>query len=148
MVEFIIQSLVVFALSVLELWLAIPVGLVMGLNPVAILVMSILGAICGALIVARVGEKLRSWLSEKYGWDILKKRQGIIHKIWQKYGVIGLGLLSPFLTGAPLGTALGIALGIPRKKLLLWISIGIILWGIGLTIAGAMGKPFIEDLIG
>ena len=146
--EFLIQALVVFILGVLELWLAIPVGLVMGLNPVAIAIMSILGAICGALIVARVGEDLRSWLSRKYGWDILKRRQGIIHRIWLKYGVIGLGLLSPFVTGAPLGTALGIALGTPKKRLLLWISIGIVLWGIGLTIAGAMGKLFIEDLIG
>ena len=146
--EFLIQALVVFILGVLELWLAIPAGLVMGLNPVAIAIMSILGAICGALIVARVGEDLRSWLSRKYGWDILKRRQGIIHRIWLKYGVIGLGLLSPFVTGAPLGTALGIALGTPKKRLLLWISIGIVLWGIGLTIAGAMGKLFIEDLIG
>lgn len=146
--EFIVQALVVFILGVLELWLAIPVGLVMGLNPVAIAIMSILGAICGALIVARVGEDLRSWLSRKYGWDILKRRQGIIHRIWLKYGVIGLGLLSPFVTGAPLGTALGIALGTPKKRLLLWISIGIVLWGIGLTIAGAMGKLFIKDLIG
>lgn len=146
--EFIVQALVVFILGVLELWLAIPVGLVMGLNPVAIAIMSILGAICGALIVARVGERFRNWLSQKYGWDILKKRQGVIHKIWLKYGVIGLGLLSPFVTGAPLGTALGIALGTPKKRLLLWIGIGIVLWGIGLTIAGAMGKLFIEDLIG
>ena len=146
--ELILQALTVFVLSILELWLAIPAGLVMGLNPVAIAVMSILGAICGALIMARVGEKLRNWLSQKYGWDILKRRQGIIHRIWQKYGVIGLGLLAPFITGAPLGTALGIAMGTPKKKLLLWISIGIVLWGIGLTVAGTMGKLFIEDLFG
>ena len=146
--EFLIQALAVFTLSILELWLAIPAGLVMGLNPVAIALMSILGAICGALIMARVAEKLIKRLSREYGWDILKKRQGIIHRIWLKYGVIGLGLLSPLITGAPLGTVLGIALGTPRKRLLLWVSTGIILWGIGLTVAGAMGKLFIEDLIG
>ena len=146
--DFLIQVLVVFTLSILELWLAIPAGLVMGLNPVAIALMSILGAICGALIMARMGERLRSWLSEKYGWDILKNRQGVIHRIWLKYGVIGLGLLSPFITGAPLGTALGIALGASRKRLLLWVSIGVVLWVIGLTVAGAMGKLFIEDLVG
>ena len=146
--ELLIPALVVFALGILELWLAIPLGLVMGLNPVVIAIMSILGAICGALIVARVGEDIKNWLVRKYGWDILKRQQGIVHRVWLKYGVIGLGLLSPFITGAPLGTALGIALGTPKKRLLLWISIGIVLWGIGLTAAGAMGKLFIEDLIG
>jgi len=146
--EFFIQSLIVFALSILELWLAIPVGLVMGFNPVAVAVMSILGALCGALIMAWVGERLRNWLFEKYGWDIINKRQGIIHRIWLKYGLIGLGLLAPFITGAPLGILLGITLGMPRKRLFIWISIGIILWGIGLTVAGATGKLFIEDLIG
>lgn len=60
-------------------------------------------------------------------------------RIWEKYGVIGLGLASPLLTGAPLGAAIGISLGAPTGKLMWWMSIGIVIWSVILTAAVAYG---------
>jgi hypothetical protein len=66
-------------------------------------------------------------------------KDGNFYKIWNKYGIIGLGLISPLLFGAPLGAALGIALGAEKKALFIWMSIGIIIWSIILTYAGYIG---------
>jgi hypothetical protein len=55
-------------------------------------------------------------------------------------------LLAPLLTGAPLGTALGMALGAPTGRLLLWMSLGIAAWSALLTVAGALGLAGIEAL--
>ncbi|WP_174275429.1 small multi-drug export protein [Desulfosporosinus orientis] len=62
-----------------------------------------------------------------------EKNKGRIYRIWEKYGVIGLGMLSPLIMGAPLGAAIGISLGASPRRLILWMSIGIIVWTISLT---------------
>lgn len=66
--------------------------------------------------------------------------------IWNKYGIIGLGLLSPLLFGAPLGAALGIGFGVPRYRLLLWMSIGIFIWSIFLTVSGFFGLMSFQSI--
>ena len=61
---------------------------------------------------------------------------------------MGLGLLAPLLVGAPLGTALGLLPGAPVRRLLLWVSVGIVLWSALLTDAGTLGLAGFEALRG
>jgi uncharacterized membrane protein len=56
------------------------------------------------------------------------KREGFLRRVWVRFGVVGLGLLAPLITGVPLGAFIGTSLGSPHGKLFLWISIGVILW--------------------
>ena len=64
------------------------------------------------------------------------EKETTIKKIWNKYGVIGLGLLSPLLTGAPLGVALGLMLNAEKKKLMIFVILGIFIWSTVLTLIG------------
>ena len=142
--ELIVKFITVLGLGIIELWAAIPAGTALNLHPLLNGLASGLGAILGAVLVIVLGDRLRNWL--------LKKRQkkqdpnSRIYRIWQKYGIIGLGLLSPLLTGAPLGAAIGISLGASPKRLILWMSIGIVLWTILLTILSTLGFAFIDHL--
>ncbi|BAH45027.1 MULTISPECIES: small multi-drug export protein [Brevibacillus] len=120
-----------------ELWAAIPVGFMLQLPPVLIGIFSAVGAIISAGAVIFVGGSLRNWLLKRV--ENRSKRQGRMWQIWDKYGVVGLGLTSPLLTGAPLGAAIGISLGAPTKKLMLWMSVGIIIWSALLTAGVAFG---------
>jgi hypothetical protein len=143
--DVITSTLLVFGAGILELWLAIPVGLAIDLNPVIIFIASALGAIFAAFLVSAVGNSIRERVIKwRYGEnkDLKSSRY---YKIWNKYGVIGLGLLSPLLFGAPLGAALGIALGSTKKPLLLWMSIGIVIWSAVLTAAGFLGLMSFES---
>jgi membrane protein DedA with SNARE-associated domain len=135
----ILNILSVIALAVLEHWAAIPLGFILGLHPVIIAVASITGATLGAFIIVFTGERLRNWILKHHRLKKDEGKPGTVQKIWQRYGVIGLGLLAPLLTGAPLGAALGIALGAPAKKLFLWMSLGIILWAVILVLLGVAG---------
>jgi hypothetical protein len=138
--------LIVFAVSFIELWLAIPLGLAMEVNPVIIIIAAASGDILAVICVAFLGENLRSrFLRWKYqDENALKKSR--LYEIWNKYGVIGLGLSSPLLFGGPLGAAVGIAMGARKNHLILWMSVGIILWSIGLTLAGLMGLLALETM--
>lgn len=136
--EIIYEILLVFGASFVELWAGIPLGLAFKLNPFLTGAVSASGAIAAAFIVSFLGEGIRErFIRWRYKDKDLKK--GNLYKIWNKYGIIGLGLLSPLFFGAPLGAALGIALGSERKALFFWMSIGILLWSISLTLAGYLG---------
>jgi membrane protein DedA with SNARE-associated domain len=145
-VEQILKLLSVIALATIELWAAIPAGLALGLNPFLVGLGSAVGAILGTLIVVLVGERLRNWLVRRYSSKKEKQKPGLIRKIWQRYGLIGLGLLAPLLTGAPLGAALGLSLGAQPWRLMVWMSLGIVFWAAILTTVGMLGLAGIEKL--
>ncbi|MCC7561047.1 MAG: small multi-drug export protein [Methanobacterium sp.] len=137
----------IFTVSVIELWLAIPLGLLMGVNPIIITIVSSAGAITATIVVTILGDNLRTRLLKwRYG-DENALQETRLYKVWNKYGVVGLGLLSPLIFGAPLGAAVGIGLGAQKNNLLIWMSIGIILWSIGLTVAGSTGILTLENMI-
>ena len=132
-------TLLVFVTGVLELWAAVPLGLAINLNPVIIGTASALGAILAAFLVTTVGDSIRERVIKwRYGKNKDLKNSKY-YKIWNKYGIVGLGFISPLLFGAPVGAALGIALGARKKPLLIWMSIGIIIWSAALTAAGFLG---------
>ncbi len=144
--ETILKVLAVFAIGAAELWAAIPAGLAMHLHPVLTAVTAALGGIAGATLILGMGEGARAWIARRRG----KRDAGepsTIRRVWVRYGVAGVGLLSPLLIGAPLGTSLGVAFGAPGRRLLLWMSLGIVFWSGVLTLAAALGFAGIEALV-
>ncbi len=128
----------VFVMSIFELWIGIPLGLFLNLNPILVAISAAAGSILSAFMIVILGEGLRKKFL-KWRYRGKSPNEGRIYDIWKKYGTVGLGLLSPLLFGAPLGAALGIGLGSPRNKLLVWMIIGIIIWSIFITVALTLG---------
>lgn len=135
--EILVKFISVVGLSIIELWAAIPAGMALNLHPLLICIASATGAIIGALLIILFGDVLRKRLLKKKNKK--ERTKGRIYLIWEKYGVIGLGLLSPLITGALLGAAIGISLGAAPRKLILWLSIGIVIWAVLLTAIGTLG---------
>jgi hypothetical protein len=142
--DIITGTLIVFGTGILELGAAIPLGLAIKLNPIIIGIASALGAILAAFLVTAVGDSIRERVIKwRYG-ENKDLKSSKYYRIWNKYGIIGLGFLSPLLFGAPLGAALGIALGAEKRPLLIWMSIGIVIWSAILTVAGFLGLMSFE----
>ena len=144
--DIVTSILAVFGASIIELWLGIPLGFFLSLNPLLIIITSAAGSILSAYLIIILGENIRTkFIKWRYGEQSTKK--GRIYNIWNKYGIIGLGLLSPLLFGAPLGAAIGIGLNAPRYRLLLWMSIGIVTWSIFLTLLGFFGLTSYQTIV-
>ena len=144
--DLIISITTVFVSSVIELWLSIPLGLAFGLNPFLIVAASTLGSVFAVFVVATFGENIRKWIIKKRYGEGNNIKKGRIYDVWTKYGTVGLGLLSPLLFGAPLGTAIGIALGARKNNLIIWMALGIIIWSAMLTAAGTFGLMSFETI--
>ncbi|HIH44817.1 MAG TPA: small multi-drug export protein [Candidatus Methanoperedenaceae archaeon] len=138
--------LTVVVLGAIELWAAVPAGFALGLNPAVTAIAAAAGAMLGGLTVLVLGKRARDWLAPQQKTAV-SGRRGRIYRIWQGYGIVGLGLLAPLLTGVPLAVALGIALGAPAGRLFFWVAIGIMLWSTALTLAAALGLEGIRMLL-
>jgi hypothetical protein len=129
------------------LWEGIPLGFVLGLPPIAVGLASALGSITATGLVLVLGEGIRTRVARRRGNGGVAQRERLIDRVWRKYGLIAFSLLAPGLVGGPIGVATGLLLGSPAKKLVPWLVIGIAVWTVALTVAGAYGSASVRALI-
>ena len=134
-----IKLLSVFGLGMIGLWEGVPAGFALRLSPMAVGCLSGAGSICATLLILVLGDRFRARLIRPRAQTDNPKPERMIDRVWRRYGIVGLGLLAPGLTGAPIGVALGLFLRAPVRRLLFWTIWGIVLWTVALTIVGMLG---------
>jgi hypothetical protein len=142
-----IKLLSVFAFGMIGLWEGIPAGFALRLHPMLVGTFSAAGSLSAALLVLILGERLRSRLVRPPRDENAPRKERLIDRVWRRWGIIGLGLASPGLVGAPLGVALGLFLRAPAGRLLWWTLLGILLWTVTLTILGVLGTAGLLHLL-
>ncbi|MBZ0279115.1 MAG: small multi-drug export protein [Anaerolineae bacterium] len=133
------KILSIFALAWFSFWPAIPAGLALGLSPLLVIATTTLSYVSGVVLVALFGGRVRDWALRRLGRQTAGQSDTLIARIWQRFGIIGLGLAAPMTVGAQIGAALGISLNAPSRRLLLWMSLGALAWSIALTLAVLLG---------
>ena len=124
------------AAGALDVWVGIITGLALGLSPALSGAVSVASALVGVTLVVALGGRLRHLI---YRSRRLAQRRERIEYVWKRYGIPGLALQAPLLTGPLLATLLALALGAPPRSLLLWMQASVVLWGLVLTGAAALG---------
>ncbi len=122
------------AAGALDVWVGIVTGLALGLSPTLSGAVSVASAIAGVTLVVALGGRLRDLI---YRSRRLAKRRERIERVWERYGIPGVALQAPLLTGPILATLL--ALGAPPRLLLLWMLASVVFWGAVITGAAALG---------
>ncbi len=138
-----VPLLAVFGVGFIEIWFAVPTGLALGLPAPIVWIMTVAGSMTSVTLVAFAGDALRGWLIRRRGTDWPAKT-GRIYGIWVRYGVPGWGLVSPLFMTPPMGTAVALMLGAPKRRLLVWMFAGVMLWTSILVAAGIIGLGLIK----
>ena len=140
----ILKILTVAGLATFEIYAAIPAGFAMGLSAWVIFFASVAGGITGVFVAAFLGDKIRNFVA-KYRKPKVKeiKTDTLAHRIWNKFGIIGLGFFGTFTVGAPVSIAVGIGLNAPLHKLVIWCCIGVLARCIVFTLAGHYGMKLL-----
>jgi membrane protein YqaA with SNARE-associated domain len=122
------KILTVAGLATFEIYAAIPAGFAFGLSPIIIFLSSLVGGLLGVFVAAYLGDKIKSWVNQfrKNKVEKIKKDPGFVLKIWEKYGVIGLGLLGTMTVGAPISIGIGVGFNVPTNKMVFWCSLGVL----------------------
>jgi membrane protein YqaA with SNARE-associated domain len=135
-----LKALTVAGLATFEIYAAIPAGFALGLSPWTIFFASITGGLIGTFVAAFLGDKIRALFHKKKPTkDVAEKKHPMMLRLWNKYGIIGLGFLGTMSVGAPISLAVGIGLNANVKKLVIWCCIGVITRCIVFTMVGWYG---------
>jgi membrane protein YqaA with SNARE-associated domain len=134
-----LKILTVAALATFEIYAAIPAGFAFGLSPWTIFFASLVGGLTGVFVAGFLGERIRRFFHREHTATEEKQRHPRMVKIWNKYGVAGLGFLGTISIGAPITIAVALALKADFKKLLIWCCIGVFTRCIVFTIVGYYG---------
>ncbi len=121
-----LEIFTVAGLATFEIYAAIPAGFAFGLHPGTIFSASLTGGLAGVFVAAFLGDKIRALISRYKKPKEEKPKEGLIYRIWNKYGIIGLGFLGTMTVGAPVSLAVGVGFNAPLKKLVTWCCIGVL----------------------
>ena len=139
----VLKILTVAGLATFEIYAAIPAGFAFGLSPWAIFLASITGGLAGAFTVTFFGDRISAFFHKKKPVKDEAKKHPALARIWNKYGIVGLGLLGTISVGAPISIAVGTGLNVNLKKLLIWCCIGVITRCTLFTIIGHYGLQLV-----
>lgn len=139
------KILTVLALATFEIYAAIPTGFAFGLSPWIIFSASLAGGIAGVFAAAYLGEKIEKLILKfrKPSTAIKESKPGLAHKLWDKFGIIGLGFLGTFTVGAPVSIAVGVGFNVNMHKLATWCCIGVLARCIVFTLVGYFGMKML-----
>jgi hypothetical protein len=137
------NALPVFGLALVEIWAAIPAGVILGVPAPAIWLLTVAGSLVGIATVAFVGDAVRERLVRRFAHG-RSPTGGRIGRVWERYGVPGWGLVSPLFFAPAMGTAIALLFGASRRRLLVWMSAGVLVWTTLLVAAAELGLDLVH----
>jgi hypothetical protein len=121
---------------------AVPVGASLNLPPVQVYVCAIAGSLAGMAVFLLGGEKVQAWLTR--GRTREPDPDSRLRQFVDRHGARGLGLVGPTFPGVTASIVLGLALGVDKRALARWMTIGIVV----LFAVYTAGLWFLIDVVG
>lgn len=144
-----LQYLLVFlfaAVPVIEIAVVIPIAIALGLHPILVGIAAFLGNLGSVAFFIGSYDRIATWRNRRSGNDDAAskggRRRAWAKRIWDRYGLPGVAMLSPVLTGVHLAAVIAIGAGSRTREILLWMTIAIGLWTIVLVIISIYGVAF------
>jgi uncharacterized membrane protein len=123
---------------------AIPAGIGLGLHPVVAAVTAWLSYMAGVVVIVVIGAPLRERLIRRFNVSLEHDQSKLFWRVWDRFGLIGLGLLAPITTGSQIGALIGLALGVQPPRLLLGMGAGVALWSVVISVLAAFGASLVR----
>ncbi len=126
----------------IELLFVIPLGIAMGLGPVSVALDVFAGNTLPVFLIVFGYDRWRASRSPEPATEDLRRggrrRTRALH-IFNTYGLPGLAMAGPLLTGIHLATVIALLFNPDRRKLLFWMTMSLLLWTVALTVVSYGG---------
>ena len=134
MKSIIIQIVTVYFAGITGLYKGVPVGYAIQASPFITAIFTALGSLTVVFVIYVSGTSIKKWIIKKFVKKQVEKKRNKFNNIMDRYGVIGLGLFAPGIIGPIITVILGLMLVRYPKRLMIFLSVGIVLWSAALTI--------------
>ncbi|MFU8839915.1 MAG: small multi-drug export protein [Nitriliruptoraceae bacterium] len=133
------------AVPVVEVLVVIPAGIVAGLAPVPVLVVALAGNLSTVVLVVLAGDRLAGWWRARRVPSRAERPRAVrARQLAQRWGVPGLGLLAPMTTGSHVAAVAALATGAGQRRVLVWMTIGLVGWAVAVTVAATLGVGWVR----
>lgn len=133
----------------LEVLLVVPAAILAGLAPVPVVVLAAAGNIVTIVPAVLLADRIRTWLRRRRstGDDetVEPARAGRGQRVMERYGLPGLALLGPLVTGIHVAALVAIGAGANRRSTLYWLSLGVLVWSIVMAAITVVGLELVID---
>jgi uncharacterized membrane protein len=119
------------AIPWIEAVVAVPAGILFGLDPILTVIFAVAGNIITIVIFAYGGVSLRKWVIRRrvaQGKEPESSKFKKAQVAYEKYGIYGMAILDPILIGSPFSAAVSVAAGVKPLKVTLILSVAMIIW--------------------
>jgi Ca2+/H+ antiporter, TMEM165/GDT1 family len=153
--------LVAAAIPWLEVLLVVPAGIVAGLPAVPTAAVAAVGNVATLVPLVLGGDRLRGWWRRRRctrraedvtGGDppagdvpASSTRSGRATRLFERYGLPGLAALGPLLTGVHVAAIVALAAGADRRRTVLWLTGGVVVWAAIAAVAAVVGIEALFD---
>jgi uncharacterized membrane protein len=142
----VIAYLTVFAAAAtpwLEVLLVVPAGLLAGLSPVPTVAVAFVGNVATLAPVVLAGDRIRNRLDRRR--DGGAPRGTRARRLLDRYGLPGLAVLGPLVSGAHLAALAATSAGAERRRTFAWLTAGIAAWAIVAALLTHLGVGALID---
>jgi membrane protein DedA with SNARE-associated domain len=127
----ILKAIPIYFSSMLKFILGPAGGYAVGLN----LVTTILTTVSGMMTVVFLFTFFEKWIRTKIFGRFKKrkinlKRAARLEKLWKRYGLIGVALLTPIILTPIGGTLLAVSSGSPKDKIIFYMFVSASFWSV------------------
>ncbi|ELZ39923.1 small multi-drug export protein [Halorubrum tebenquichense] len=129
----------------IEILVVIPVAVGLGLDPVAVGVTAFVGNAGSVWLLLAFHRRAARWRARRRGDDAEEeesepsRRREWARRVWDRYGLPGLALAAPVLTGVHLAALIALAAGSRSRDVAAWMGVGIAAWTVALVAGSALG---------
>lgn len=144
------QYIALFLISILpflDVFYIIPVGIALGISPVAVGIIAFAGNFIMVLIFAMFFRQISEWRNkrrEKKGKSQPSKKETRARHIWEKYGLPVFALLSPSILGTDLAALTALLLGSSKVRVITWMGVSLVVWSIIMTVGSVYGLQYMK----
>lgn len=124
------------------------IGVSNDLPIVWVIILTVLGMMTTVYLFTFFGKNIRSFASRfRKNPKVFSKRNRRFVKIWKAYGLQGVCMLTPLLLSPPGGALLANLLETNKQKLIMWMWISAVLWGVVLTLVVKYAFWLVADFL-
>ena len=136
------------AIPLIEILIVIPIAIGIGLDPFTVALSAFIGNLIPVYLIIIAYSKMNSF-RERFNSEVeceqvnISGRKKKAREVWNKYGVPGLSIISPGITGTHLATVMALGFGARMTVLGIWMCLSLLLWTILITTISFYGFEII-----
>lgn len=110
-------------------------GYAVGLHPVTTILTTVLGMMTVVLLLTFFGNWIRTKVFGRFRRRTINlKKAERFKKIWQRYGLFGVALLTPVVLTPIGGTLLAVSSGSPKEKIIIYMLVSASFWSVVISL--------------